>query len=342
MIVKSYSFEMNGKINEVYTLRNRNGLEADVLTYGGRLIRLTSPDKSGKFLDCIVGCKRPEDYYDENPYFGAIIGRYANRVGNSRFSLHGKDYALESNEGAHSLHGGVSANFDRVVWNAKIDGEKLVLSHLSPASAGGFPGNLQVTVSYTLTDENELVIEYLGVSDEDTPCSLTHHSYFNLSGEDTILDHKLKINANKITAIDSELIAHGDYLDIEGTPYDFSHAKKIGQDIFTNEEMLRRCGGYDFNYCLNKASKSLELCAYAHDEKSGRYLECYTTLPGLQLYTGNFLENFQGKKQYGKHAAFCLEAQNYPNALNCPSYPPTILKVGETYHEITVYKLGVK
>ena len=342
MITKSYTFEKNGQINDVYTLRNKNGLEADILTYGGRVIRLLVPDRNGKFLDCIVGCKKPENYYDDNPYFGAIIGRYANRIGNSRFMLNGKEYILEPNEKTHSLHGGVSANFDRVVWDAKIDGDRLLLSHLSKAGAGGFPGNLKVQVAYSLTDDNELVIEYMGTSDEDTPLNLTNHAYFNLSGESTILNHELKINAKKLIPIDSELIARDEYLAIEATPYDFSKAKKIGQDIFSDEEMLSLCGGYDFNYCLDRIGKGLELCARVYEPQSGRVMECYTTLPGLQLYTGNFLDGFKGKKLYGKHAAFCLETQNFPNSVNCPSYPSTILKSGEIYHEITAYKFGVK
>lgn len=342
MIVKSYSFEKDGKINDVYTLRNASGMEADILTYGGRLIRLTAPDRRGNFLDCIVGCKRPEDYYEENPYFGAIIGRYANRVGGGKFTLNGKVYQLEQNEGEKSLHGGITASFDRVVWKASIEGDRLLLSHLSKNGAGGYPGNLSITVAYTLTDGNELVIEYLATSDEDTPCNLTNHAYFNLSAEDTVLEHELKINARKLTPIDEELLTFNEYMDIDGTPYSFLPAKKLGKDIFSDAELIKRCGGFDFNYCLDRVGKGVECCARVYDEKSGRYMECYTTLPGLQLYTGNFLDGFEGKKTYGKHAALCLEAQGYPNSVNCPAYPSTILKAGETYHEITAYKFGVK
>ena len=342
MIVKSYSFEKNGKLGDVYTLRNQNGMEADILTYGGRLIRLTAPDRCGNFLDCIVGCKHPEDYYEENPYFGAIIGRYANRIGGGKFTLDGKVYQLEQNEGKNSHHGGVSANFDRVVWNATIEGDRLARSHLSKNGAGGYPGNLEVKVAYTLTDGNELVIEYLATSDKDTPCNLTHHAYFNLSGKDTVLEHELKINARKITPIGEDLVASGEYMEIDGTPYSFLPAKKLGKDMFSDAELIQRCGGFDFNYCLDRVGKGVECCARVYDEHSGRYMECYTTLPGLQLYTGNFLEGFEGKKKYGKHAALCLEAQGYPNSVNCPAYPSTILKAGETYHEITAYKFGVK
>ena len=342
MIQKSYTFLKDGKENDVYTLRNAQGMEVDILTYGARIIRLTAPDKNGKFDDVIVGCKTPEDYYGENPYFGATIGRYGNRIGGGQFTIGETTYQIEKNEGNNTLHGGFSANFDRVIWAAEIQGERLVLSHLSPDGAGGFPGNLAVSVTFTLSDDNELKIEYNATTDKDTVCNLTNHSYFNIGGQDTVLDHILMINARKITPVDSELIPHGDFMDIDGTPYSFLPAKKIGQDTFSDAALIKQCGGYDFNYCIDRVGKSLVRVAYVYDEESGRKMDCYTTLPGVQLYTACVLEHFDGKKPYGKYAAVCLETQGFPNSPNCPQYPSTLLKAGENYQEITTYKFSVK
>ena len=342
MIKKSYSFEKDGKQNDVYTLRNAKGMEADILTYGARLIRLTAPDKHGKFADVIVGCKKPEDYYGENPYFGATIGRYGNRIGGGQFTINGETYQVEQNEGNNTLHGGSTTNFDRVIWDATIEKNRLILSHLSPDGAGGFPGNLSVKVAFSLSDENELKIEYTATTDKDTVCNLTNHSYFNIGGQDTVLDHVLFINARQMTPVDKELIPHGEYMDIDGTPYSFLPAKKIGQDTFSDAEFIKQCSGYDFNYCLDRVGKGLVRVAYVYDEASGRKMDCYTTLPGIQLYTACALDSFDGKKQYGKYCALCLETQGYPNSPNCPQYPSTILKAGETYQEITTYKFSVK
>ncbi len=338
MITKTYSFFKDGKQNDVYTLRNANGLEADILTYGARLIRLSVPDKKELFADVIVGCKTPEDYYGENPYFGATIGRYGNRIGGGKFTLNGAVYHIEQNEGNNTLHGGYSANFDRVVWDAAIDGERLVLTHISPDGAGGFPGQLTVNVAFSLNGDNELKIEYTAVSDKDTVCNLTNHSYFNLGNRPTVLDHVMMIKAKKITPVDGELIPHGEYEDIENTPYSFCPAKKLGQDMFSEAKLIAQCGGYDFNYCLDRIGRGLEHFATVYDEETGRRMDCYTTLPGVQLYTACALESFEGKRHYEKYCAFCLETQGFPNSPNCPQYPSTVLKAGETYHEITVYR----
>lgn len=342
MITKSYTFLKNGKENDVYTLRNAKGMEADILTYGARIIRLTAPDKHGKFEDVIVGCKNPEDYYRENPYFGATIGRFGNRIGGGQFTINGETYNVEKNEGNNTLHGGFSTNFDRVIWTADVQDDCLVLSHFSPDGAGGFPGNLAVSVTFTLSDDNELKIEYKATTDKDTVCNLTNHSYFNIGGQDTVLDHVLMINARQITPVDKELIPHGELMDIDGTPYSFLPAKKIGQDTFSDAEFIKQCGGYDFNYCIDRIGKGLVRVAYVYDEESGRKMDCYTTLPGIQLYTACALDHFDGKKQYGKYCALCLETQGYPNSPNCPQYPSTLLKAGETYQEITTYKFSVK
>ncbi len=341
MIKKTYSFEKEGKTNDVYTLSNAQGGEVDILTYGARIIRISMPDKTGNFDDVIVGCKTPEDYYDDNPYFGATIGRYGNRIENSTFKIDGVCYRLEANEPPHCLHGGYSSNFDRVVWTAKIENNRLCLSHLSPDGAGGFPGNLQVTVCFELTEKNELIIDYYATTDKDTHCNLTNHSYFNIGRQDTILGQELMINSHKMTPVDNELIPHGDYMDIDGTPFSFSPAKLLGKDMFSLEEPIHRCNGFDFNYCLDRKGKGLEHFAYVYDKETGRRMDCYTTLPGVQLYTACGTGGFKGKKDYVNHCALCLETQCYPNTPNCPQYPTTLLKAGEEYKERTVYKFSV-
>ena len=342
MIEKTYSFIKDGNVNDVYTLSNKNGCEVDVLTYGARLIRLSLPDKKGVFSDCLVGCKCPEDYYGAPHYFGATIGRYGNRIENSAFSINGTTYHVEANEAPNSLHGGSTANFDTQIWEASIDRNRLVMHHLSPDGAGGSPGNLEVWVSFELTDANELIIEYEATTDKDTPCNLTNHAYFNLGCQDTILNHELMINARQITPVDDKLIPHGEFMDIDGTAFSFLPAKRLGDVMFADEPMIQQCNGFDFNYCLERIGKGLEKFAYVYDPESGRKMDCYTTLPGVQLYTGCVTGGFKGKKDYVTHCALCLETQGYPNSPNCPEYPSTILKAGEPYHEITVYRFSVK
>lgn len=344
MIAKTYSFEKDGRINDVYTLSNSKGAKVDVLTYGARLIRILMPDRNGKLADCLVGCATPEDYYDANPYFGATIGRYGNRIGGAKFTLNGKTYVLEANNGKNCLHGGVSANFDRQIWEATVVDDRLELRHTSPDGAGGFPGTLEVLLTVSLTEENEIILDYKATTDKDTVCNLTNHSYFNIGGQDTVLEHELMLNARKITAVDDELIPHGEFIDIDDTPYSFLHTKPLGKDMFSEAEYIKKCNGFDFNYCLDRIGKGLEHFATVYDKESGRKMDCYTTLPGVQLYTacgtGSFKGN--GKKKYGNHCALCLETQGYPNSPNCPDYPSTVLKAGETYHEITSYKFSVK
>ena len=342
MITKTYSFEKDGKINDVYTLSNANGAEVDVLTYGARLIRISMPDRKGKFADCLVGCARPEDYYEENPYFGATIGRFGNRIGGSAFTINGETYHVEANEKNNSLHGGFSANFDRKIWTAEIADNRLKLSHFSPDGEGGYPGNMHVTVWFTLTDSNEIILEYNATTDKDCPCNLTNHAYFNIGGQDTILSHELMINASKMTPVDEDLIPHGEFLNIRNTPYSFCPAKPLGKDMFSDAKFIKQCNGYDFNYCLDRVGKGLEHFAYVYDKESGRRMDCYTTLPGVQLYTACGTGGFNGKKLYVNHCALCLETQGFPNSPNCPEYPSTILKAGELYQEITVYKFSVK
>lgn len=342
MIQKTYSFNKNGKTYDVYTLKNANGCEMDILTYGARITRISVPDKNGVMGDVIVGYATPEEYIGCGAYYGATIGRYGNRIGEAKFTLNGKTYLLEANNGKNTLHGGNTTNFDAENWTATIKGEKLVMSHVSPDGAGGYPGTLSVKVTFSFTNENEVVIDYDATTDKDTVCNLTNHAYFNLGGQDTILSHELMIRARQMTPVDKELIPHGEYLDIDGTAYSFYPAKLLGKDMFSSAEMIKECNGYDFNYCLDrKTAKDLEHFAYVYDSESGRMMDCYTTLPGVQLYTACHME-LKGKKDYGDHCSLCLETQGYPNSPNCPEYPTTVLKAGETYRETTVYKFSVK
>lgn len=342
MIKKTYSFTKNGQSNDVYTLQNRVGAEVDILTYGARIIRISMPDKNGRFDDLVVGCKTPEDYYDENPYFGATVGRFANRIGASKFPLNGEMVTVENNEGNNSLHGGTTAGFDKQIWDAEIVGESLVLTLVSPDGAGGYPGELTVRLEITLSDKNELRLDYKAQTTKDTVVNLTNHTYFNIGGQPTVLGHELFINAKKITPVDDELIAHGEFLDVENTPYSFLPAKPLGKDMFSDAPLIRLCGGFDFNYCLDRVGRGLERFARVYDPATGRKMDCYTTLPGVQLYTACKTGGFVGKKAYENHCALCLETQFFPNSPNCPSYPSALLKAGETYHEITAYKFSVK
>lgn len=345
MIQKTYSFNKNGKTYDVYTLKNANGCEMDILTYGARITRISVPDKNGVMGDVIVGYATPEEYIGCGAYYGATIGRYGNRIGEAKFTLNGKTYLLEANNGKNTLHGGNTTNFDAENWTATIEGEKLVMSHVSPDGAGGYPGTLSVKVTFSFTKENEVVIDYDATTDKDTVCNLTNHAYFNLGGQDTVLDHELMINSRKITPTDDSLIPHGEYMDIDGTPYSFLFPKTLGKDMFSDAPLIKLCNGFDFNYCLDRIGKGLEHFAYVYDKASGRRMDCYTTLPGVQLYTGCSTGSFTGKGKrhsYVNHCALCLETQGYPNSPNCPQYPSTVLKAGEKYHEITAYRFSVK
>ena len=342
MVKKTYTFTDKCGTVDVYTLENAKGMKMEVSTLGGRILTLTAPDRDGRFADVLMGLARPEDYVDNHPYYGAFIGRYGNRIGGAEFTLGGKTYELEKNNGRNMLHGGF-VGFDRRLMTAKVDGEALVLSYHSPDGECGFPGNLDVDVKYELTDDGEVKLTYDAVSDADTLCNLTNHAYFNIGDDDTVLDQVLDINASRITPVDDELIPHGEFMDVIGTPYSFKGGVKLGKNMFSDDHMIALCHGFDFNYCLDrKTENDLEFCASVYDEKSGRYMECYTTLPGVQLYTSNTVKGSVGKKTYENYAALCLETQGFPNSPNCPEYPSTVLKKGEKYHTETVYKFSVK
>ena len=343
MIAKIHEFERNGKVNEVYRITNNNGCELDILTYGARIIRLTAPDRSGEKGDVIVGYALPEDYIDKpRAYYGALIGRYGNRIGGSAFTLNGAEYKLQANNGKNSLHGGFDG-FDAKTFDAEIEGNKLVLSYTSPDGEGGYPGNLYVECRYAYTDDNEVVIDYYAKSDKDTLCNLTNHAYFNIGNDDTVLDQELMINASRITPVDDELIPHNDFMDIVGTPFSFKNGELLKTNMFSSEHMIAAFKGFDLNYCLDrKTAKDIEHFAYVYDKASGRRMDCYTDLPGVQLYTSNTMKGTQGKKTYEDYCALCLETQCFPNSPNCPDYPSAVLKAGEPYRTTTIYKFSVK
>jgi len=332
--------EFDGKQVYLFTLQNNNGTTVTISNYGGTVTSFVTPDKNGKKSSIIIGFDSLHSYLQHPPYFGALIGRYGNRIGDAKFTLDGTTYKLAANDGKNHLHGGLKG-FDKVVWDATIPNDSipsLTLKYLSKDGEEGYPGNLQVTVQYTLTDEDGLQIEYSAITDKATPVNLTNHSYFNLSGDvsNTILNEKLMIDADNYTPVDSTLIPTGEIKSVKGTPFDFTSPKLIGRDIDSVK------GGYDHNWVLNKKDTSLQKVAELSDSISGRSLEVYTTQPGLQFYTGNFLDgtfiNRDGKP-ITKHAALCLETQHFPDSPNKPNFPSTILKPGEVYHAVTVYKV---
>ena len=324
---------------ELYELSN-DFLRVQITTYGARIAKILVPDKFGLERDVVAGFDTPNGFTGDNPYFNAVIGRVANRIGGARFHLDGVEYPLYANDGDNHLHGG-KEGFDRKNWKAAInDDGSLSLSYLSKDGEEGYPGDLRVTVTYSL-DGEKLVIYYKAVADKNTLCSLTNHAYFNLDGDFTsVADHELFIAADYITAIDKTLIPHGELFPVAGTAYDFNKPKKIGKDIKTDDFMLNIARGYDFNYVLKNDKK--HPVAWAYSEKTGIKMEVYTDRDCMQLYTGNFLDGLQGKKKYGYQSAFCLETQGYPNACNVPDFPSMVLKKGETYLAYTAYGFSVK
>ncbi len=332
----------DGKTVELYTLRNSKGAEARIMNYGGVLVSLKVPDRTSAFGDVVAGLDSFQDYLKPPPYFGAIIGRYGNRIGNARFSLDGVEYKLAKNDGQNSLHGG-ARGFDKRLWQANpLSPQSLELKYRSADGEEGYPGNLDVTVKYTLTDANELRIDYSATTDKETVVNLTNHSYFNLAGEGDILAHEVTINADRFTPIDKGLIPTGELKDVTGTPFDFRTATAIGKRIEQKDQQLMFAGGYDHNWVLNRKGDGLETLAKVTDPKSGRVMEVLTTQPGLQFYTGNFLDGtLKGKgRVYTRRSAFCMETQHFPDSPNKPSFPSTVLKPGSTYQSTTVYRFS--
>lgn len=331
-----------GQEVDLYTLTNAKGVQVKISTYGGTVTSWVAPDKNNKLSDIVLGFDSLSGYLAKPPYFGALVGRYGNRIAKGKFKIDTAQYTLVTNNGANHLHGGTKG-FDKVIWQAAPTNDSLaslLLSYTSKDGEEGYPGNLKVEVRYTLTDEDELKIDYNATTDKATPVNLTNHSYFNLTGDasNTILDHQLMIDADNFTPVDSSLIPTGEIKTVKGSAFDFTTAKKIGRDIATVQ------GGYDHNWVLNKKDASLQKVAVLTDSVSGRTLEVSTTEPGLQFYTGNFLDGtIKGRdgKAINKNAALCLETQHFPDSPNEPKFPTTILKPGQQYHTTTVYKLSV-
>ncbi len=336
----------NGRDVDLYTLASSSGVVARIMTYGGIIVRLDVPDRAGVSADVMLGFDGVEDYLKGHPFFGALVGRYANRIGNGRFSLDGTAYELEQNGmgGAH-LHGG-GQGYDKAVWNAEptsgegIDSLRLTLH--SPDGDAGYPGALDVTVVYTLDDKGALGIDYRAICDKATIVNLTNHSYFNLKGHASgnILDHVLWIDADRVTPTDTAQVPTGELLDVEGTAYDFRTAKPIGRDSLTTPDGL---GGYDINYILNGKAGEMRKIAEVTEPASGRRMEVLTTQPAVQLYTAFKLDGSKvgkGGAPYRASAGFCLETQHYPDSPNKPEFPSVVLRPGETYHETTVYRFS--
>ena len=341
MEIKDFGKTADGKQVKLYSLKGKT-IQVDIMDLGGTIVSIKVPDKNGNVVDVSLGYDDVAGYQNNGGYIGALIGRVGNRIGEGKFTLNGKEYQLNLNDGKNHLHGGM-VGFDKKIWNATVDGEKLVLETTSLDGEENYPGNMSIKVVYSIV-EDELFIEYFAESDKDTLCNLTNHCYFNLEGYGKdVYEQYLQIDADCITPVDSGLIPHGEFLPVENTPFDFRKAKKIGQDIYADHEQLRFCGGYDHNFCIN-TNGQFKTFATAYSEKTGICMECKTDLPGVQLYTGNFLDGVKGKNGsvYNKRGAFCLETQSYPNAINCPEYPSYVLKKGEKYHTKTSYKFFVK
>ncbi len=339
----------DGREVERFTLTNANGLQMKVITYGGIITSLTTPDRDGNQGDIILGFDTLEGYLQEVPYFGALIGRYGNRIANGKFTLDGKEYSLAKNDGPNHLHGG-DKGFDKVLWTAseeKTDnGVALKLQYRSKDMEEGYPGNLDVTVVYTLTNDDELKVDYKAATDKKTVLNFTQHSYFNLSPEsETILGHELELNADAFLPVNKTLIPTGEIKDVEGTPFDFRQSKTVGKDIEQKNTQLEYGKGYDHCWVLNGENGEMKHAATLHDPKSGRVMEVLTTEPAIQFYSGNFLDgSLTGKenKNYVHRSGLCLETQHYPNSPNEPDFPSTVLEPGEEYSTTTIFKFTVK
>ncbi len=338
----------NGEEVDVYTLRNSKGIEANIITYGGRLVTLKTPDRDGKFADIVLGFDSLPQYLEKNPFFGALVGRYANRIANGEFQLDGHTYTLAKNNGPNTLHGGL-VGFDKKVWQAEQltgdDGPSLRLKYVSKDGEEGFPGTLSTTVTYSLNSNNELKIDYQATTDKKTVLNLTNHSYFDLSGAGTgeILDHIVTINAGKFTPVNANLIPTGELKSVEGTPFDFRTPTAVGARIKDKDQQLQYGDGYDHNYVLNKAGNGPSLAARVMDPKSGRVMEVLTTQPGVQFYSGNHLPNGikgKGGATYGYRYGLCFETQHFPNSPNQPDFPSTELNPGQRFHQVTIFKFS--
>jgi aldose 1-epimerase len=329
---------------DLYTLRNSQGAEARIMTYGGIVVSLKVPDREGRLGDVVLGYETLAEYIEENPYFGCLVGRYGNRIANGRFTLDGQTYKLAQNNPPNHLHGGWKG-FDKVVWKARSYnsplGPALELNYLSVDGEEGYPGNLNVTAVYTLTEDNALRLDYAAVTDRPTVVNLTHHSYFNLAGRGDILGHEVMIHADRFTPVDETLIPTGALAPVEGTPFDFRKPTSIGARIDQDDQQLKFGGGYDHNWVITKPYGQFGLQARVYEPTSGRVMEVHSTEPGLQFYSGNFLDGtLTGKAGwvYEFRHGFCMEPQHFPDSPNQPDFPSTVLRPGETYRNTIVYR----
>ena len=351
--VKPFGQLNDGTQAHLYTLQNSSGFRAEITDFGGTVVNLLVPDRHGNLADVSLGFDNVADYQARSPYFGATIGRYGNRIGAKGFTLDGKTYTPLLNSGPPearcTLHGG-TVGFDKVMWRARpttIDGDPaLILEYTSPDGDQGFPGTLLIEVTYRVTTNNELRIDYRATTDKPTVVNLTNHTYFNLKSEGTgtILDHVLTIRASKITPVDPNLIPTGDFMSVADTPFDFTSPHVIGERIGADHEQIKYGGGYDHNWGLDKSAGELALIATLHEPRSGRVMEVLTTEPGVQFYSGNFLNGVKGKNNhtYEKRSGLCLETQHYPDSPNRPEFPSTILRPGETYKSTTIYRFSAR
>jgi aldose 1-epimerase len=340
----------DGRPVDLYSMTNRSGAAVGIMNYGGVVVFLKVPDGKGVLGDVVLGFDTFDPYPTKSRHFGALIGRYANRIGKARFTLHGTEYKLAHNDGENSLHGG-AIGFDKVLWDARDvsrpGAPALQLAYLSKDGEEGYPGNLHAAVTYTWTDANELRLDYTAATDKDTVVNLTNHSYFNLAGEGEgdILAHEIMIDADRFTPVDAGLIPTGELRSVAGTPFDFRKPTAIGARLNADDEQLKRCGGYDHNFVLNHPSRVPALAARVREPKSGRIMEVRTTQPGVQFYSGNFLDGSirgKGGKVYGKRSALCLETQHFPDSPNHPSFPSTVLKRNDTYRHTTIYRFSTE
>lgn len=337
LTMKPYGTTQYGEQVDLFRFENNHGISVEIINYGGTITSIQTPDRNGSLDDIVLGFDTLEGYESaQNPYFGATCGRYANRIRNGQFELDGQTYQLAINNGDHALHGGLRG-FDKRVWDAHTDGQKLLLKRTSPHEEENYPGTLETEVTFVLNDQNELVIQYSATTDQPTIINLTNHSYFNLAGGGSIHDHLIQIHADRYTVVDDGAIPTGELRNVEGTEMDLRQTIAIGTHIDRVQGL-----GYDHNYCLNSTDGSLATAAEVIEPVSGRTLTCLTTEPGVQFYSGNFLDGFTGKsgRTYNKQTGFCLETQHFPDSPNQPTFPSTRLNPGETYTQSCIYRFG--
>jgi aldose 1-epimerase len=336
----------DGRETDLFTLKNDNNITVTITNYGATIVSIITPDKDGNLDDINLGFDSVAEYPEKSPFFGCIAGRCANRIGKGKFTLEGKNYSVAINNGENHLHGGI-VGFDKVLWNSEIveieNGVAVKLSYLSKDGEENYPGNAQCSITYSLTNDNELSFSYEATTDKTTLMNLTNHAYYNLAGHKSgdVLSHEMMINADKYAVVTDDAIPTGELADVTGTPFDFTTPTPIGKNV---DQVTGDPGGYDHNFVLRGQDGKLELAAAVYEPKSGRFMEVFTTEPGVQFYGGNYLDDIAGKDGavYGFRNGLCLETQHYPDSINNPSFPSVILAPGETYKQLTVHKFSVK